>query len=103
MPDYTIKALEKGTRVIEALGKYHRPMTMKEICYFTALSKNDVFRILCTLRAARFVEHYRGEVDRWCMSAHLCVLVDRWVESKLKRLEQLWRIQDGKKPDTEGA
>lgn len=59
--DYSIKALQRGMKVLDALLEARAPLSLEQICAYTGLPKSTAFRIIVNLLQGQYlVETERG-------------------------------------------
>lgn len=87
--DYIIEALDKGLRVLFALGvPQYIELTVNEIAESTEMNKNMVFRILKTLERRQLVEEIDG---KWRLAPALTRFSQGYTRSYEERLAELDR------------
>jgi IclR family KDG regulon transcriptional repressor len=59
--DYSVKALQRGMKVLDALLDGHAPLSLEQICAYTELPKSTAFRIIVNLLQGQYlVETEKG-------------------------------------------
>lgn len=53
--DYSIQALQRGMKVLDALLESHAPLSLEQICTCTGLPKSTAFRVIVNLRQGGYL------------------------------------------------
>jgi len=92
--DYSIKALQRGMKVLDALLEARAPLSLEQICAHTGLPKSTAFRIIVNLLQAQ----YLVETEKGYWLGLKMLRFGALVEEKLDLVEQarpfLTRLRD---------
>jgi IclR family KDG regulon transcriptional repressor len=82
--DYSIQALQRGTKVLDALLDARAPLSLEQICAYTELPKSTAFRIIVNLLQG----HYLVETEEGYWLGLKMLRFGALVEEKLDLMQQ---------------
>lgn len=92
--DYSIRALQRGMKVLDALLEARTPLSLEQICAYTGLPKSTTFRIIVNLLQG----HYLIETEQGYWLGLKMLRFGALVEEKLDLMQQarpyLTRLRD---------